>query len=264
MPNVKQRNLTFEKYAHLVRLHVQAFQGRLPSGVDMDDLESAGNIGLIDAIEKFDPSRTNKFETYADFRIRGSILDEIRSRDWSPRSVREKVRRVSNAKAAVERRRGRTAEAVDVAVELELSLDDYHQLTSEAMPPRVTSLDGVAYGQGRSRGGYTVAEILADSSVRGSDNRLFDEALATKAREALMTLDANQFLVMGMHYFEDLALNEVGLILCLSESRVSQLHASSVLIVKSEIAKWLSSDPARAQVDEDEGVGECDEIASGG
>ena len=129
-PEVKDQIIV--EYAPLVKFIAQKIASRLPSNIELDDLISCGVIGLMDAIQKFDPSRDNKFKTYAEFRIRGAILDELRSQDWVPRSVREKSKQLEKAYAKLERELGRPATDDEMCKELECSLEDFHDMVNKS------------------------------------------------------------------------------------------------------------------------------------
>ena len=134
-------------YAPIIRFVAQRIAARLPSNIDIDDLISAGVIGLMDAIEKYDPSRDNKFKTYAEFRIRGAILDELRSQDWVPRSVRDKAKRIERTYAALEQKLGRPASDKEVSEELGLSMEEFYDLISKVKAVTLLSVDELTVPQ---------------------------------------------------------------------------------------------------------------------
>src|SRR6478672_6812031 len=137
----KLRDQLIMDYAPLIRFVAQRIAARLPSNIDIDDLISAGVIGLMDAIEKYDPTRDNKFKTYAEFRIRGAILDELRAQDWVPRSVRDKAKMLDRALIELETQLGRNASEEEIAGKLGMPLDDYHDLVNQVRPVSVLSID---------------------------------------------------------------------------------------------------------------------------
>lgn len=137
----KLRDQLIMDYAPLIRFVAQRIAARLPSNVEIDDLISAGVIGLMDAIEKYDPSRDNKFKTYAEFRIRGAILDELRSQDWVPRSVRDKAKKIERTYAELEQKYGRTITDAELSDALGMDLDAYHELVSKVKSVTLLSID---------------------------------------------------------------------------------------------------------------------------
>ena len=137
----KLRDQLIMDYAPLIRFVAQRIAARLPSNIDIDDLISAGVIGLMDAIEKYDPSRDNKFKTYAEFRIRGAILDELRSQDWVPRSVRDKAKKIERAYAELEQKFGRAVTDQEVSKALGIGIDEYYEMSSKVKSVTLLSID---------------------------------------------------------------------------------------------------------------------------
>lgn len=195
-------------YAPLVRFVAQRIAARLPASIDVDDLISAGVIGLMDAIEKYDPSRDNKFKTYAEFRIRGAILDELRAQDFVPRSVRDKVKRLDAAQLKLEQMLGRAPTHAEVAGMLAVDILDLHTF----MPAR--------YASERNE---QVATMSADADSP------FDAFALRRTRNQVIRmiegLPEQQRLVVSLYYLEDMNLKEIGRILGVTESRVSQIHS---------------------------------------
>jgi RNA polymerase sigma factor for flagellar operon FliA len=199
---------------------------RLPSSVEMDDLMQSGMIGLLEAAGNFDASRGASFDTYAGIRIRGAMLDEVRKLDWTPRSVHRKVRQVSQAMQAIEARTGKPAEGREVAENLQISLDEYHEILRDAAGCRLFSLEdsieSEESGQGFREGD---AETPEQAFGRGQ----FRARLA----DAIRRLPERECLVLSLYYERELNLKEIGAVLEVSESRVCQIHGQALVRLRS-------------------------------
>lgn len=220
-------------YAPLIRFVAQRIAARLPSNIDIDDLISAGVIGLMDAIEKYDPSRDNKFKTYAEFRIRGAILDELRSQDWVPRSVREKAKKIERTYAELEQRFGRTVSDTELSDALGMDLEEYYDMVAKVKAVNLISIDDISGPSQHDR------KSLIDSLENLNSKNPFTQLKAKGVRELLMKnideLPEKQRLVLSLYYYEDLNLKEIGRILDVTESRVSQLHTQAVNKLRAKL-----------------------------
>jgi RNA polymerase sigma factor for flagellar operon FliA len=219
------------RYAPLVKRIAYHLMTRLPPSVQADDLIQAGMIGLIEAARNYDATQGASFETYAGIRIRGSMLDEIRKSDWTPRSLHRKVRQVSEAIRSIERDEGRDARDVEVAKRLGISLEEYHQILQDASGHKVFSLEDLPVGED------SVAEGLSGPTrgpLEAIEMEKFREALA----DAIDTLPERERLVMSLYYDEELNLREIGAVLGVSESRVCQIHGQAMMRLKSRMADW--------------------------
>ena len=176
----KMRDQLIMDYSPLIRFVAQRIAARLPANIDIDDLSSAGVIGLMDAIEKYDPSRDNKFKTYAEFRIRGAILDELRAQDWVPRSVRDKAKMIERANTSLEQSLGRPPSHEEIAKELDIPLGDYFTLLGKVKVVSMLSVDDLI-GQSQSDG-KTLLECLVNTNVKNP----FIQFKSKKAQESLM------------------------------------------------------------------------------
>lgn len=217
------------EYAPLVKKIALHMLSRLPDSVQLDDLIQAGMIGLLEAAGKFEDSHGASFETYAGIRIRGAIVDEIRKGDWVPRSVHRNSRRVAKAIHAVETREGRDARDAEVAAEMELSLEEFHQCVSDSSTGRLFSLDELAEkGEGPGAGAESAApdRVFQDGSFR--------QQLA----ECIGTLPERERLVLALYYQEEMNLKEIGAVLKVSESRVSQIHGQAAARLRSRLSDW--------------------------
>ncbi len=218
-----------------VRRAASQLMARLPPSVDVDDLVQAGMIALFESLKRFDPASDIQFETFAMQRVRGAMLDELRSYDWIPRSVRKNQRSIDQAIRAVEQREQRSATEREVAEELGISLDDYHQLLGESRGAQLVYIDDL--GADDSDEGYVERTVSSDQPTpldRVNDNR-FRVALVA----AIKDLPEREALMMSLYYEQDLNLKEIGAVLGVTESRVSQIHGQAVARIRSKLADWL-------------------------
>jgi len=230
-PGVKDKIVV--EYAPLVRFIAQKIASRLPSNIELDDLISCGVIGLMDAIDKFDPSRDNKFKTYAEFRIRGSILDELRSQDWVPRSVREKTKQLERAYTKLERDMGRPATDDEMCAELECSLEEFHEMLNKSKSVSLLNIDdSMTFSRGDKRLMMGLLEHRRSSNPFSAVNYKRAQNII---RDGIKSLPEKQRLVLSLYYFEDLNLKEIGQVLDVTESRVSQLHTQAILKLKAKL-----------------------------
>jgi RNA polymerase sigma factor for flagellar operon FliA len=224
MLNGEQERLLLE-HLPIVRFLARRIHERLPQHVDVEDLVSAGVVGLMDAFTKFDPGKKVQFRSYAQFRIRGAILDSLRTLDWSPRELRRKGRAVEEAIRSVTARLGRPAGEGEVATELGLTLHEYQQLLGELKGLEIGTLHV-------ERNEDSGEEELAYVPGRPEEDPLFcclRSELDKKLSEAIAHLPERERLVMTLYYYEELTMREIGLALGVVESRVSQVHASAVV-----------------------------------
>lgn len=223
-----QQDRLVEQYAPLVKRIAYHLLGRLPSSVQVEDLMQAGMIGLLEASRKFDFGKGASFETYAGIRIRGAMLDEVRKGDWAPRSVHRNTRMVSDAMRAVEARLGRDAKDHEVAAELEMSLEEYYSILSDTAGSKLFSFDDLL-------------ESGAPADVQGGEepfSGLQDERFRAALIEAIDGLPERERLLLSLYYDEELNLKEIGAVLGVSESRVSQLHSQCAARLRSKLVNW--------------------------
>jgi RNA polymerase sigma factor for flagellar operon FliA len=210
----------------------------MPSHVDYSDLVSYGILGLIDAIEKFDPSRAIKFETYGVPRVRGAILDELRSIDWVPRSVRAKARAVDSALSKLEGRLGRSPTDLELADELEMTTSDLDDILRQTSRAGLLQLDDVLFRQGGS-GGQTLGDTLQDQGDAPGATIELEETRRQLAK-AIQRLDDRERKVLTLYYYEGLNLAEIGEILGVTESRACQIHTKAVLHLRQRLRDELT------------------------
>jgi RNA polymerase sigma factor for flagellar operon FliA len=228
------REKLIREYAGLIKFIASKIAARLPSNIELDDLISSGVIGLMDAIDKYDSSRDNKFKTYAEFRIRGAILDELRSQDWVPRSVREKAKVLERAYSKIEQSKGRQATDEEVCIELGMTTEQYHEMLNEVRSVSLLSYDDITnLSNADKRSLHGNGE--AGSKVPTPYSEVSVAHLKKLVAEAIEDLPEKQRLVLSLYYYEDLNLKEIGRVLDVTESRVSQLHSQAIFKLKARL-----------------------------
>ncbi len=227
-------------YSPLVKFVAGRVAAGLPQNIEQSDLVSYGIFGLIDAIDKFDPERGFKFETYAISRIKGSIIDELRSLDWVPRSVRSRAREIERAMLELENRFKRPPSDEEVANEIGITVDEFQDSLTAISRSSVAALDEL--WQISTGGGDTVSLIdtiedpHADDPSKAMSQTEVREALA----DAIQRLPEREKLVITLYYYEELTLREIGEVLSVTESRVSQLHTKAILRLKVRLQGSLA------------------------
>jgi len=225
------RNLLMEHYRDLVRYCAERLHSKLPDKVDLDDLISAGIFGLMDAIDAYDPARGVKFETYCSPRIKGSILDELRSMDWVPRLVRARAHQLAKARHSLEVHLGRKPIDKEIAEELDMDMEEFNRLQRDANAVSLVSLD-TKYNDNDSE--KDVREIDVVKDVKSQDP--VTEAQKRDLRNLLTKgLTRAERLIIVLYYYEEMTMKEIGATLDLSESRVSQMHSSIVARLKAQM-----------------------------
>lgn len=233
-PVNSSRDKLILEYAPLIKYISQKIAARLPANIELDDLMSSGVIGLMDAIDKYDSSRDNKFKTYAEFRIRGAILDELRAQDWVPRSVREKAKQLERCYARIEQRMGRQATDEEVCEELKLSQEEFHDMLNQVRSVSLLSYDDLSsFSKSDKRALHGYGESGARATTPFSEVSM--AGIKRIIAEAINDLPEKQRLVLSLYYYEDLNLKEIGRVLDVTESRVSQLHTQAIIRLKSKL-----------------------------
>ncbi len=241
-PRVKQKIIV--EYAPLVKFIAQRIASRLPANVELDDLISCGVIGLMDAIEKFDSTRQNKFKTYAEFRIRGSILDELRAQDWIPRSVRDKAKILDRAAAKIENQYGRSATEQEMCKELNVSLEEYHSLLNQTQSVSVLNIDDSNLFKKCDK--KSMRSLTENRNGTNPFISINAKDISGKLKDGIKLLPEKQRLVLSLYYYEDLNLKEIGQVLGVTESRVSQLHTQAMIRLRSKLKNKISEEDLRA------------------
>ena len=222
-------------YSPLVKFIAGRMASGLPSHVDEGDLVSYGLLGLIGAIERFDLDREIKFETFAVARIKGAIIDELRSLDWVPRSVRARARDVEKAHAALEAEFGRAPTDEEMAEKLELSVEEFRDVLLQIANSSVLALDDLwTFADPDGSGGQiSVLDTIQDPNALDPESEANTAELKDRLADAIESLPERERLVIALYYYENLTLREIGEVLGVTESRVSQLHTKSVLALRS-------------------------------
>jgi RNA polymerase sigma factor for flagellar operon FliA len=232
------RDRLLERYTPLIKYVVERLAVGLPRNVDHEDLMSAGVLGLLDAYEKFDSGKGTKFETYAVWRIKGAVLDQLRALDWASRSVRRKAREVEASTRRLDQRLGRAATEEEIAREAKMSLADYHRLMDQVRGAVLLSLDEVrAPEDGDALG---LADLIEDPTTPDMLARIEEEETRLVLIDTLNRLPEQERLVVALYYYEHMTLREIGATLGISESRVSQVHSRAVQRLKSRVRRTLA------------------------
>jgi RNA polymerase sigma factor for flagellar operon FliA len=226
-----------ERHASLVKRIAHHLLARLPSSVQLDDLVQAGLIGLIEASRNYDSSKGASFETYAGIRIRGSMIDEVRRGDWAPRSVHRNARKVQECVLQIERRTGRDATDREVATVMGISIEEYHDIVQDSMCSKLFSLDELLSGEDGM-------ETPVPSAVASPLERIQRQDMREALAKAIAELPERERLVLALYYDEELNLKEIGQVLGVSESRVSQIHSQAAVRLRARLGDW-ARDAAR-------------------
>jgi RNA polymerase sigma factor for flagellar operon FliA len=242
--DTEERERLLLEHLPQVKYIARRIHDRLPAQVPLDDLIHAGVVGLIDAVEKFDPGKNVQLKSYAKFRIRGAILDSLREMDWSPRHLRRQARRIEEAHRDLKLRFGRVATEPELAMELGMNLEDFQHLLGELRGLDLGSLQAEAMDP-------QAEEEVVSYRPGGTDKDPFFLCLLGEIRShiasALEDLDAKEKQVVTMYYLEELTMKEVGAVLGVGESRVSQIHSAAIVRLRARLGELLRS---RAQAKE--------------
>ena len=220
------------EYAPLVRYIANRIAMRLPPHIDVDDLVNSGILGLIDAIEKFDPSREVKFKTYAEIRIKGAILDELRAMDWIPRSIRKVINRLVDAYHELEQQFGRPAEDEEVAGQLGLKMEEFYGLLKQSAGVPLISLDVLIDYDEKKR---NILSCLVDPKSEDAFGVLGLSEVKDAVAKAIEDLPEKEKQVIALYYYDELTMKEIGRVLDLTESRVSQIHTKAILRLRVRV-----------------------------
>lgn len=230
----KIRDMFVKQYAPLVKYVAGKVAVGMPHNVDFDDLVGFGVFGLIDAINKFDPNKHVKFKTYAVTRIRGAIFDELRSIDWVPRSVRQKSREIEETIHSLEASLGRSASDSEIASELGMDEDEFQKTMVKISGTSILSLNDVWYTSDENDRISIVDSIESPRSLN-PDNIVEKEEIKRVIVQAINELPEKEKKVLVLYYYEDLTLKEIGKVLEVTESRISQLHTKAILRLRSKL-----------------------------
>ncbi len=233
------RDSTIVEYAYLVKQIASSFVRKLPSSVLFDELVSAGSLGLIDAVDKFDSTKHENvtLKTYAQYRIRGAILDELRSMDKYSRSMRKKIQNIAGAQKKVEDQKGEPASDREIAGELGVDLEEYNNMQTQIHGASILSLD--AYMRTKSNDYASKSRFMATLKSEHTPSDHFDKAeIKTVLAEAIGTLNEKEQLVVSLYYYEELTLKEIGEVLDLTESRICQIHAAILTKLQTRLKTY--------------------------
>lgn len=228
------------QHVPLVKRIAYHLMGRLPDTVQIDDLIQAGMLGLLEAIKHYDASQGASFETYAGIRIRGSMLDELRRADWAPRSVHKKARAVAEAIREIENRNGREARDSEVASHLGVSVAEYSQILQDSQSCKTFSVEELVQGED---------SVIDD--IHGNfqpEDELIQQQFQSALAQAIAALPERERLVVSLYYDEEMNLREIGKVLDVSESRVSQICSQAMLRLRARLADWLEGKDNEARV----------------
>ena len=239
--NLENREAVVVEYSPMVKYVANRIALRLPPHIEVEDLISVGVMGLIDAIEKYDPARGAKFKTYAEFRVRGAILDELRSMDWVPRSIRQKASQIDAVIQKLQAKLGRPPEDEEVAKELGVSLDQFFDTLNETRSMPVLSLDDLNIvketGGQQSLLDCLAGKVDADPQVQFRLNEL-KEVIA----KTIDTLPEKERLVISLYYYKELTMSEIGVVLNVTESRVSQIHSKTMFRLRTRLKAFATEE----------------------
>ena len=237
----ENREEVIKKYSPMIKYVANRIAMRLPPHIEVDDLISVGVLGLMDAISKYDSSRGAKFKTYAEFRVRGAILDELRSLDWVPRSIRQKASQVDKVVVALQSKLSRQPEDEEVAKEMGLSLEQFHNTLNETKSIPIFSLEdlGIAKESGEQQ---SLLDCLAGKADADPQTQIRLVELKEIIAKAIDALPEKERLMVSLYYYEELTMKEIGAVLDITESRVSQIHSKAVYRLRTKLKAIISEE----------------------
>jgi RNA polymerase sigma factor for flagellar operon FliA len=233
-PGSLMENSLVQEYLPLVKTIVGRLAMTLPAHVNCDDLYSAGLVGLLNALRRFNPSNGNSFETYARVRIRGAVFDELRRLDWVPRSVHDKAKKIEKTMQELTQRTGAVPTNAQMAKAMKLSLDEYEQWLEEIRPMTYVCLDSA---QGNDGEGTSAYDVISDDSQTDPERQTSVRELAGLIERRLQELPETQRKVLVLYYFEDMRLREIAEAFGVTESRICQIHSQAILAIKALLQK---------------------------
>ena len=231
-----ERERVIREFGPVIKAMAQRLSFRLPAHLDSEDLVSAGVIGLMDAMTKFDPNREAKFKTYAEFRIRGAMLDEIRSMDWIPRSVHQRISLLQKTHATLLRRLGRPPTEEETASALNMSVEELDDFLTRSQGAILISIEDLGV---QDSDGSKIIRALVDTETPDPLSMVVSENVRKVLGRAIQQLPEKERMVLSMYYYEELTMKEIGQILKVTESRVCQIHSKAVITLKSRLQTIL-------------------------
>lgn len=229
-------NELVRSYMYLVTYHVDRISVNLPKSVSRDDLESFAFMGLFDAIKKFEPERELKFDTYASFRIRGSIIDGLRKEDWLPRSLREKAKKIEDISQQLEQRLQRTPSSAEIAEQLNMKAEDVETIINDSLFANVLSIDGKRHHELHEHD-EEMAFNIPDEEALEPDEYMLNKEIQEILVEKIQKLNKNEQMVVSLFYYDGLTMTEIGEVLNLTTSRISQIHKSAIFKLRKALNK---------------------------
>ncbi len=234
--NQYQKEDLVGKHAPLVKRIAYHLKSRLPANIQLDDMIQAGMIGLLEAANNYDATQGASFETYSSIRIRGAMLDEVRKNDWTPRSVHRNSRRVAEVVRKIENEKGRDARDSEIAQALSIELDEYNRILQDASGHKMLSFEDIAIG------GESIQDIIPNPQT-GLLEGLQKENMKALVANAVASLPERERMVMALYYDEELNLREIGVVIGVSESRVSQIHSQAVIRLQARLSQFTNEQP---------------------
>ena len=237
----ENREEVIKRYSPMIKYVANRIAMRLPPHIEVDDLISVGVLGLMDAISKYDSSRGAKFKTYAEFRVRGAILDELRAMDWVPRSIRQKASNVDKVVQALQAKLSRSPEDEEVAKEMGISLDQFHDTLNETKSIPIFSLEdlGIAKESGEQQ---SLLDCLAGKADADPQTQIRLIELKEIIAKTIDALPEKERLMVSLYYYEELTMKEIGAVLEITESRVSQIHSKAVYRLRTKLKAIIAEE----------------------
>ncbi len=238
-----ERKRAIEDLIPVVKRVARQVRRRLPDHIALDDVISSGMIGLVEAVDRFDPDKCGSIERYAKIRIRGAILDDLRAQDWASRSLRRQAKELEKAVLEVSHELGRVPEGKEVAEHLGISIEEYHQLANRARPVMHFSLED--FGSRAGNGRRSAIQTLADPKSINPDFLLHRKKLLDMIDGELQTMEERERAIVRMYFFKTMTLKQIGVMLDITESRVSQILSQTMKILKSRLGPVMEQEAER-------------------
>ncbi|MBI5408343.1 MAG: FliA/WhiG family RNA polymerase sigma factor [Nitrospirae bacterium] len=229
----EQKEKIIKEFLPYIKYTAYRLSWKLPPHVTIDDLVSVGLMGLMDALERFEPGKV-KLKTYAELRIKGAMIDELRATAWIPRSMRKKIDEINHAREKIERKHGRTPDDVEVAKSLKMPLDEYYRILQYAVsssPIRIEDFKTAKY----TDSDLNLSECIADPGAKTPLQTLEEKDVHEKLADIIKSLPEKEKLVLSLYYYEELTMQEIGRVLNITESRVCQIHTQALVKLKSKV-----------------------------
>ncbi|WP_373896034.1 FliA/WhiG family RNA polymerase sigma factor [Virgibacillus natechei] len=229
-------NELIQNYMYLVSFHVDRISSHLPNSVDRDDVKSFGLIGLYDALKKFEPARDLKFDTYAAFRVRGAIIDGLRKEDWLPRSLREKTKKIEQVTEKLEQTLQRLPTAEEIAAKTDMLTREVEEIIKDSLFAHVLSMEEKPR-DGKSELKEGLGYTIADEAIISPEGNMLDIEVKEELAEGIKSLNDNEQMVVSLFYHDELTLTEIGNVLGLTTSRISQIHKKAIFKLRKALKK---------------------------